>query len=128
MKTHSPILSRLAFTCDCFLFPLSSCVDGCLKNLDIFEHNIAQAMYNVFKQTSSDVSSMLNSSRVFASLIIIIYVYLNDPDVMQYLQLETVMHSYMSASMTFRVTRTARRVRIRPLYIILLFLYRKVPP
>ena len=127
MKTHSPILSRLAFTCDCFLFPLSSCVDGCLKNLDIFEHNIAEAMYNVFKQTSSDVSSMLNSPNSIC-IAYNMYVYLNDQDVMQYLQLETVMHGYMSASMTFRVTRTARRVRIRPLYIILLFLYKKVPP
>ena len=79
MNTHSPTISRPAFICDCFLFPLSSCVDGCLKNLDIFEHNMAQAMYNAFKQTSSDVSSMLNSLRLFAFLII--YVYLNDTDV-----------------------------------------------
>ena len=85
---------------------------------------MAQAMYNVFKQTSSDISSMLSSPRVFALLII--YVYLNDTDVMQYLQLETVMHGYMSASMTFRDTRTARRVRIRSLYIMFLFPYKRL--
>ena len=45
---------------------------------------MVQAMYNVFKQTSSDISSMLKSPRVFALLII--YVHLNDTDVMQYLQ------------------------------------------
>ena len=110
MNTHSPILSRPTFISDCFLFPISSCVDGCLRNLDIFEHNIAQAMYNVFQQTTSDVSSMLNSPRLFAFLVI--YVYLNNTDVMQYLQLETVMNDYMSAPMTFSDRRTARRVGI----------------